>query len=400
MPNISLYQSALQHPDRCFTDEELKEATVVKMGGSWMPYARSGQFAVVFKLETKNGTRAVRCFYHPKTEHEERYRLFHEHIHSQPLGYLTEFEYLPQGIILEEGCYPIVKMEWVEGETLDKRVESLVEKPDIYALEKLSLVWCDAVVGLRRASIAHGDMQHGNILTRNGSLCLVDYDGVFIPSFQGKNPLEIGHKNYQHPGRGKSGSFGLHIDHFSSFVIYLSIKALATDPQLWKKFHQEESLILQQDDYAAPHRSQVLKALKKNSDPQIRELADKLEDICKRQVDAVPPFDSLVEIPTTEPTKTPAVATNASETPWWNELQGFSSTPTPVIPSTGTPQESVVEAGSATGSQIPTQPHVSPPTQKKRRKRKWLIFLFILFVFTACSMLCLAVLGDYLGYYY
>src|SRR5215211_9222971 len=103
MPKIdtNLYLFALQHPQQSFTDEELKGATVVYEG--WRPYARAGKFAVVFKLETKNGPKAVRCFNYPNTEHEERYRLFHDHVQAQPLGCLTQFEYLPQGIVLQEG---------------------------------------------------------------------------------------------------------------------------------------------------------------------------------------------------------------------------------------------------------------------------------------------------------
>jgi hypothetical protein len=361
MPNINLYQSALQYPERCFTDQELKEATVVKAG--WMPYTRAGQFAVVFKLDTKNGTKAVRCFYHPSTEYEDRYRLFHDHIHSQPLGYLTEFEYLPQGIILGGEAYPIVKMEWVEGETLDRRVESLMAKPDIYALEELSKVWSATVLGLQQASIAHGDMQHGNILSKNGSLCLVDYDGVFIPSFQGKDALEIGHRNYKHPGRSKSKSFGLHIDHFSSFVIYMSIRALAADPKLWSTFHQDDHLILKEDDYVAPHKSAVLKTLKRSKDTKIRELADKLEDLCRRQVDAVPPFASLVDVPVTEPT--------GSGKAWWSELPGTSPAPT---------QPTIAQVGSG--------PAV-PPLPKKRRINKGLVLLFLFLALAACSVLCL-----------
>jgi predicted Ser/Thr protein kinase len=389
--DTNLYLFALQHPQEAFTDEELKEATVVYEG--WRPYARSGKFAVVYKLETRNGPKAVRCFYYPNTEHEERYRLFHDHIQAQHLGCLTQFEYLPQGIVLQEGSFPIVKMDWVEGETLDKRLESMVEQQDVRGLEKLSGLWRDAIVGLQQASIAHGDMQHANILTRNGSLCLVDYDGVFIPSFQGKNALEAGHRNYQHPGRAESKSFGLNIDHFSAFVIYLSILALATDPKLWKTFHQDEALILLETDYRTPNKSEILKKLKRNGETQVRELAQKLEYVCTQSVDAVPRFESLVPIPTAAPSKPHAGQRGPSEGAWWNDLQGLNTTPA-IIPATGTTQGSV---GSTPAPGLPARNPIPAPTQKKGSKRVLLVLLVLLILLAACAFLFLAVAG---GYYY
>jgi predicted Ser/Thr protein kinase len=383
MPKIdpNLYLFALQHPQHSFTDEELKEATVAYEG--WRPYARSGKFAVVFKLETKNGAKAVRCFYQPNTEHEERYRLFHEHLQARPLGCLTQFEYLPQGIVLQEGTFPIVKMDWVEGETLDKRVESLVEKQDIHTLQRLSGLWRDTILGLQQGAIAHGDMQHENILTRNGSLCLVDYDGVFIPSFQGKNALEVGHRNYQHPGRLSSNSFGLHIDHFSAFVIYLSLLALAADPGLWRAFHQDDYLVLKESDYLAPGKSEILKRLKRSGETQVRELAGKLEQVCTQPVDAVPPFESLVPIPASAQAKSPASQTGGSEGAWWNNLPESQTTPVRVSSGIETSPRSVGRPSAAPASRSPTP-------KKGSFLKKFLLFLFLLLILAVAAFLFLA----------
>jgi hypothetical protein len=385
----NLYLFALQHPRESFTDEELREATVAYEG--WRPYARSGKFAVVYKLETKNGPKAVRCFYYPNTEHEERYRLFHDHIQELRLECLTQFEYLRQGIVLQEGSFPIVKMDWVEGETLDKRLESMAENQDVRGLEKISGLWRDALVGLRHASIAHGDMQHANILTRNGSLCLVDYDGVFIPSFQGKNALEVGHRNYQHPGRASSKSFGLSIDDFSAIVIYFSILALATDPKLWKMYHQDESLILQEADYRTPSKSELLKKLKRSSETQVRELAQKLEYICTQPVDAVPRFESLVPIPTRAPS---AAEKGTSESAWWNNLQGLNTTAASSInPATRTSHGSVETAGSAPAPTAPSRNPVPARTQKKGLKRVVLVLLTLL-ILAVCAFVLLVVASN------
>ncbi len=368
MPDIGFYQTALQHPELCFQDEELKAARVA-MGG-WKPLTWAGQFAVVFKLETAHGPRAVRCFYHPNTEHEERYKLFHQHLCACSPNCLIHFEYLPRGILVNEDYYPIVKMEWVEGETLDKRVDSLVERRSVSQIEHLSCTWHDAVLDLQRASIAHGDMQHGNILSQNGSLRLVDYDGIFIPSFQGKKALENGHPNYQHPLRGRSASFDLRIDHFSAFVIYLSLRAIAVDPVLWKRYHRDDYLILKQDDYVTPHKSPMLKALKKSSDSQVKELANRLEDLCTREVKDIPPFLALLGEREPMPVPERKAAAPPSEGQWWTKTIA----PSGQMPSVSLPRSSLP---------------VSSPGRPEHRglSRNWKIALVISFLIL--SLLCL-----------
>jgi hypothetical protein len=381
MPDIHLYQSALQHPAQCFTDEELKSAKVIQNAAGWMPLAWAGQFAVVFKMQTASGFKAVRCFYHPRTEHEDRYCLFHEYIKDAPVGSLIQFEYQPEGIHLNGDSYPIVKMEWVEGETLDRQVKMLVERRDTAGLGKLSNSWRDTAFGLRKASIAHGDLQHANILSKNGTMRLVDYDGVYIPSFQGKAALETGHRNYQHPRRAQSGLFGLDIDHFSSLVIYLTLRALAVDPRLWDTFHQDDYLILKQDDYASPHKSAVLKALKRSSDTQVRELAGKLEALCTMKVEDVPAFDRLVP----SPEAAPPVKTRPDDIPvttrpepsagqmWWNNV--------PVTGTTVKPENMTVE-----NNPIPQTPSPTQHPRQGRLSEKQVALILVLIMIAICLL--------------
>jgi thiamine kinase-like enzyme len=37
---------------------------------------------------------------------------------------------------------------------------------------------------LNRAGVAHGDLQHGNILVANGKPKLIDYDGMYVPALR------------------------------------------------------------------------------------------------------------------------------------------------------------------------------------------------------------------------
>jgi hypothetical protein len=126
------------------------------------------------------------------------------------------------------------------------------------------------VRALQQASIAHGDLQHGNVLVVDGQLRLIDYDGMFVPALWGEGSHEVGHRNYQHPLRTES-DFGPYLDNFSAWVIYVSLIALAADPGLWKQFGGgDESLLFRRRDFEQPEASDVLRALERHRDQQIR----------------------------------------------------------------------------------------------------------------------------------
>ncbi|MHC5730370.1 MAG: hypothetical protein ACYTXY_40940, partial [Nostoc sp.] len=92
--------------------------------------------------------------------------------------------------------------------------------------------------------MAHGDIQHGNVLVRNdGSCVLIDYDGMYVPGMPYKNSNEIGHVAFQHPQRNSS-FFNEKVDRFSSIIFYVSVLCLAwsSGQYLWQKYHTGENL--------------------------------------------------------------------------------------------------------------------------------------------------------------
>ena len=98
---------------------------------------------------------------------------------------------------------------------------------DSAALRGLAAQWAALVRQLEVAPLAHGDLQHGNILvTPEGALCLLDYDGVWTPTLAGLAPGELGHPSYQRPGRTYSRA----MDRFSALVIYTALQALVLAP--------------------------------------------------------------------------------------------------------------------------------------------------------------------------
>src|SRR5207253_9630834 len=131
--------------------------------------------------------------------------------------------YEPRGIRVRDAWYPILRMDWVDGLPLNRQVERALD--DQASLKRLSQHWRELVTNLERHRIAHGDLQHGNVLVDpySGRLRLVDYDAMWVPGFtNGLGAAELGHRNYQHPARCRS-DFGPNLDRFSALAIYTAL---------------------------------------------------------------------------------------------------------------------------------------------------------------------------------
>ncbi len=269
-PNPADYQEAIQHPELCFADPELKGGA--PLTDRWgLPKPVSGAFASVYRVDFRGEKHAVRCFLRDVPDFERRYALISEYLSKAHLPYMVEFKYLKQGIRVRGQWYPILKMDWVEGERLDTYIGRNINSTQ--ALVDLAIKFFKLTNELTNASIAHGDLQHGNILVVGGQLKLIDYDGMYVPALNGWRSNELGQPNYQHPKRSAQ-DFGLYLDHFSEWVIYLSLVALAVNPTLRGQFSAgSESLLLDREDYLHPEKSKVLRQLEQDGDINVQSMA-------------------------------------------------------------------------------------------------------------------------------
>jgi len=147
-------------------------------------------------------------------------------------------------------------------------------------LAKLGKRWDKLVANLRSADIAHGDLQHGNILVQsNGAIRLIDYDGMWVPALKGHKSNETGHPDFQNPHRTRN-DFDLGIDDFSAAVIRIAILALRRDRSLWEKYNNGDNLLFRRRDFLDPHSSQLITDLKEIADNEIDEKLDFLIKAC------------------------------------------------------------------------------------------------------------------------
>ena len=298
LPPLVDYSDAVQNPLVCFNDPELAELAAGRPDphpDKGTPLVYSGNFAAVYPIVCGGVKYALRCFTREVNEPEkrrERYQRLSNFFILINSGAFVDYRYYERGIRVKGEWYPTIRMEWVEGSRLDKFVEDNLSWPD-----KIREV-CDQLLkvnhDMKTLFIAHNDLQHGNLMVQeDGNIRLVDYDGFFLPQFQGQPSPELGHAQYQHPLR-KADDYGEYVDNFPALVLYLSLMALSADPGLWQRFYTQDNLILTRADYADPANSECFRALKNSPDATIRHLADYLEQCCSMPVDQVPDLEEIL----------------------------------------------------------------------------------------------------------
>jgi hypothetical protein len=205
---------------------------------------------------------------------------------------MVGFRFIQRGIRVRGQWYPVLKMEWVHGELLHEAVRKHLASPAVIA--DFARKWLDLCKSLKSAGIAHGDFQHGNILVVDGQFRLIDYDGMYVPTFAGKESHEVGHPNYQHPRRGPD-QFGPDLDNFSSWVIYLSLVALSVDPNLWQVTKAgDECLLFRLEDFQSPDTSQTFASLERHPSIQVQTLALMFKNLLFLEPGSIPSLDGQI----------------------------------------------------------------------------------------------------------
>lgn len=281
LPINTDYFRAIARPDLFLEDSELKQCQPQNNKHNRL-ISWSGNFALVFKLYNKsNSSWAVKCFTIPPVKDaKSRYTAISTHLMNQRLQWLIDFDYQTKGILINGQYYPIVKMEWVEGKRSDSYITDNLNNQQV--LKKLFQQIQNLQQALRSRQIAHGDLQHGNILvTQSGEIKLVDYDGMYVPALSGKPPHESGHRNYRHPKRS-SKDYNEQVDDFSFDVIMLSLAAAMREPNLWHQFHvDDENFLFTEADFKNPDQSNVFRSVAQINDPDVKFLLQRLICRCK-----------------------------------------------------------------------------------------------------------------------
>jgi hypothetical protein len=308
-PTPQEYNEAIQTPQLCFSDPDLKK-TKIALNAMGLPKSASGAFASVYKATNGTTSWAVRCFLTHRPEQSTRYKHISDFVLFDNLDATVDFHYLEEGVQVKGHWYPCLKMVWVDGPTLDQYIEANYK--DSIKMTELLKSFHQMVGELEGAGIGHGDLQHGNIIVAANGLRLVDYDALFVPALTGLKSLEFGHPNYQHPQRTET-DYNPDIDHFSCWLIHVSLLAIAIDPTLYRKLGGgDEALLFKRKDLEDPENSQVFNTLLAHESDHINSTARLLKRMLWAAPNAIPylgaPAEVLDDLPKEKPHKVLAVS--------------------------------------------------------------------------------------------
>ena len=261
-PLISEYVKAIQ--DAGDNLDKLSHLTPV-LDDHGEPYRSSGAFAVVFKMQDKSTGKyyALKCFTEEQQGRAEAYRQIADELDLLDSPYITSVKYMEKELFVDSQCeedeFPVLLMDWVEGETMEAYIAANYHNQS--AMSLLCYRFGKMAAWLRSQSFAHGDVKPDNIIIRpDGSLTLVDYDGMFVPSMKGCKSPTIGTKDFSHPLRTMD-DFDETIDDFSLASIALSLKAISMKSTLLDIYGASDRLLFSEKDYRTPSNSKVISAL-------------------------------------------------------------------------------------------------------------------------------------------
>ena len=229
------------------------------------PYRSSGAFAVVFKMKDEQTGKyyALKCFTEEQEGRAEAYRQIAEELEFVDSPYITSVKYLEKELFVDSNCeddeFPVLLMDWIEGETMETFIAE--NYTDSYEMSMLCYRFCKMAAWLRSQSFAHGDIKPDNIIVRpDGTLTLVDYDGMFVPAMKGQKSPTIGTKDFSHPLR-TIDDFDETIDDFALVSIALSLKAISLDSSLLQSYGASDRLLFSATDYLDLSKSKIFAAL-------------------------------------------------------------------------------------------------------------------------------------------
>lgn len=317
-PSHADYDIAVQYLSKFVNDPILSKGVAVRLKNGPGLLAYPGGFAKAYKIEAAGRTYALRVWLNEIGNAAHKYAVIAEYFRRNPLDYLVkDFQFNPDGILVNGQRYPFLRMEWVVGQSLVDFIDSNLKSPE--TLRAAAQSFLEMVRTLHAKQLAHGDLQSDNMMLglkgKSVSIKLIDYDTLVVPALIGKPVSSTGLECYQHPNRGQSTLVTLRDDYFSELVIYLSLLAVAEHPDLWKRFptKREKELLFVPSDFCAASPTPVFQRLYQVGG-LVCTLAEKLWDFTSEAtIDKLVPLENVLA-EAQNPVRPPSTTSTGSKT--------------------------------------------------------------------------------------
>src|SRR5690606_5597783 len=250
----------------------------------------SGAYAVVFKANRGGKNYAIRCFLSTQQENISRYQSSCNYLNNIDVSWKVNCDFLVNEIEVNGKFYPILTMEWIDGVLINQFVTDNLNNNTV--LSELQKQLVETSSSLEHHQIGHGDIQSGNIIVQkvesDFQVKLIDYDGMYIPSFENSRSLENGRSEFQHPKRTE-WDFSPTMDRFSFWVMLTALEALKYDKSLWKEvmqggFNTLDNFLFTIQDFTNPFQSRLFNHLKQLNQDSINFYSEKLMQFCLNDI--------------------------------------------------------------------------------------------------------------------
>ncbi|WP_240219794.1 hypothetical protein [Rheinheimera hassiensis] len=291
-PSLEQYNNAFSVHSRLLTDTELRTGTLATTGLG-LPLAISGGFALTYTISNSTKKYAVRCFHRESKALEPRYQAISRRLSTLRSPYFLEFQFQPKGIVVDGHHYPIVKMAWAKGETLGEFLENNYRNS--FTINNLLKSLENLASFLEKENIAHGDLQTGNLMVSNQGteIQLIDYDGMFVEDIRSLGSTELGHVNFQHPGRKITNPFNAKLDRFSLILLWLALKSLAEKSEIWSQTKSEvDAIVFRANDFLDPNSSKTFRLL--TGIKSLEKYAKDFAAVCFATIDKAPALSDFI----------------------------------------------------------------------------------------------------------
>ncbi|MBQ9312126.1 MAG: protein kinase family protein [Bacteroidales bacterium] len=285
----------------CISDKSINKDCFEKTSmGELMLSA--GNFAVVFKYRKNGVLYSFRCWYKESGYVENlcsRWNIISNVLKSFSVDYLSKYNYDRYGIVINTEKHPVLTTEWIAGDNLLKYVyNNSFSKNSLLRLSEHFLNICKDMYNKK---IAHGDLQHGNILVEHtGKIHFIDYDSFYSPALDGYEDIVHGLPFYQHPARFRNKYSNEKLDYFSELIIYLGILVISEKPEFAKTYHLDskdtESFLFTVKDFSDLKNSKIYNDIKSLNNESLNKLLSILDlYLQKKDINELEPFWTLIE---------------------------------------------------------------------------------------------------------
>ena len=289
MPSIIDIIDSVSNPP-LIKDKVVKDGTFERHNGN--PVYYTGGFTVVFPVSTKHEKWAFRCWHTEIGNVRERFKTISGYINKLKSSYFCDFYYCDEGLVVDGKIFPTTRMKWINGDSINEFIrKNSNNKEKLLSLAEKFLAMTEF---LHENRIAHGDLQHGNIIIENDEIKLVDYDSLYVPGLDGQSDIIIGKAEFQHPKRSRLKIVSEKLDYFSELVIYLSIIAIAHKPSILEEYSIDDSLLFQANDWQDLENSNIFRTLNDITNDDITLLLFILKDYLKENdINNLQPFSKI-----------------------------------------------------------------------------------------------------------